>query len=67
MNLYCNKCGSKRVEDVVLDLPEPKDESIDEWVKKGGHNRVEVTTLEMKYYKHRVTCLDCGYSRTYVS
>lgn len=65
MNIYCTKCGSERVEDVILNLPEPEKESIDEFIEDVG--KMRLVTTEMKYYNHRITCLDCGYSREYTA
>jgi len=63
-NVYCPKCKSRNVEDVITDkLPKPKEKSIDELVKQSGE--VGTSDLVMRYFNHRVTCLGCGYSREY--
>ena len=62
--LYCDKCGSHRIEDVVLDLPNEKVEPIKMSEYTGGPRVVPVQAI-MKYYRHRLTCLNCGFTTEY--
>lgn len=64
--LYCDKCGSGRIEDTVLDMPNEKIEptKMSEWT---GYPRVTVVQAVMKYYRHRLKCLNCGFETEYTN
>ena len=60
--IKCDKCGSTNVEETLIDPPRPEPQTMTEWMNRPKFPRA---TLEIKYYKYALTCLDCGYRVEY--
>lgn len=62
MKIYCEKCGSDKVTDTILNPPEAEKISMEDFANRDAFT---VTTLEMKYFQHRLECENCGHRIEY--
>lgn len=66
MNLVCDKCGSSKIEDRVIDnFPNNPLKKMSEYAKEGGIPSSYTSPAVMRYYPHEVTCLNCGFKVKY--
>ena len=64
--LTCDKCGSHDIEDTVIDFPHEKVETIKMSEYKGISQNMIMPAV-VKFYRHRLTCRNCGFNSEYTN
>jgi len=62
MSIKCDKCGSLNVEKVRLNPSKIEPKTMSEYIKQPKFSSM---TLEVRYHKYALQCLDCGHRVEY--